>query len=452
MRFHISPVPRITLPDIRLPKIKLPLWQFPTARGAGIFRFNRKSRLVWYVAGAAVVLAAAFVWYRHRKSRGYFTAGNPRESQPSWHLTYIYPHAYTVETQLDRLTPTKFPTFALNSDEFFVWDSMLPSREFGEALLLRGVTHINALKGKGLSWTVPQGRRFAIIYRDSFQPFTPENLETNKSVVARFVSQFSPGGIDVLCFDLENEQPTAEYATHAQALLAYTRAELGVRYVDFLGMWLVNVDFGVTGTPLSDTFFASYLRGVNTYEDPLPYLQNSWFDTGDWLYSLVHVTERVRQADPALPQVSFWWSRSVDGTMFVPDHVAHAFPLFILFCGGKGLINWFDNKPGVSYSADEALMAGFHRASQHNDIRRGKPEFLTPEISFDGGKTWYPNDALTAKANRHPIVRICRNGSAHVVVGCYSIPGASTVEVMFRCATLTDTIRLEYRKTYLGRA
>lgn len=442
MKFRLPTFPRLRLPDIRLPRFSVKA----ASRGRG-------NRLIWYAAGAAAVLAAAFVlWYRHRKSRGYFPGGNTREAQPSRHLSYVYPFAYTVETQLDTLTPTKFPTFALNPGEFFIWDSALPSQEFGQALLTRGVTHINALKGQGISWTVPQGRRFGILYRQSFQPFTTQNLETNKATVAAFVRQFNPGGIDVLCFDLENEQANPEYASHAQALVAYARAELGIKYVDFLGMWLVNVDFGVMGEPLSDTYYAPYLRGDISYEDPLPYIQNAWLNNGDWLYSLVHVTERVRVSDAALPQISFFWGRTVDGTMFVPDYVAHAYPLFVLFCGGKGLINWYDNKPGISYAADEGLISGFYRASLHNDVRRGKPEYITPEISFDGGKSWFKNDALTAKANRHPIVRICRNGSAHVVVGCYSIPGASPVEVTFRCDSLTDTVRLEYRKTYLGRS
>ncbi|MDQ1085691.1 hypothetical protein [Siphonobacter sp. SORGH_AS_1065] len=105
----------------------------------------------------------------------------------------------------------------------------------------------------------------------------------------------------------------------------------------------------------------------------------------------------------------------------------------------------------MNLAPDEALMSGFYRASLANDVRTGKPESLTPEISLEGGKTWVNNDALTAKQNRHPIVRVCRNANGTVVVGQNPVLNAKPLDVTFKVKELQDTIRLRDREIYMGR-
>ncbi len=427
----------------RLPKLSLPA-----------FKLSKKDNLYLYAGIAlAVILAAWAIWYKNRKSIGLEPfPGGKKEEQPSTRLKYVYPFVYKKETELTAFKPEKFPAFQLNKGEFFVWDSLVLNRIMAGNLLERGVTQINIKKAKEVNFDTPSGKRFLILYRNFFAlPIGYATLAENKRRLTAEINSHNPGGIEVLNLDLENDEHSDEYANACREMATFCRAELGVKYVDFLGMTVIESDFNMVGMPLTDSYFGRHFRGVVNYDDPYPYLQANWFDSGDWLYAAAYLTERARATDPDLAQVSFWWKRDFTGQVYVPDHIAHAVPLFILLTGGKGLMNWDEGGRDQYFSADEALMAGFHRASLVNDIRQGKPTFLVPQISFDGGKTWHENDGMYAKKNRHPIVRVVKNGGSYVVVGHNPILNAQPLDVTLKVDGLQDTIRLRDKETYLGR-
>ncbi|WP_420152528.1 hypothetical protein [Siphonobacter sp.] len=413
------------------------------------FKGSKNNLLIYGGIAVTVTVAAWLIWYENRKNKGLIPPDGKGEDQPSSRLKYVYGAVYEKQTQTQDFKPEKFPAFQLNKGEYFIWDGLVLNQVMSNTLLSRGVTHINVKK---VDYTIQQGKRFLILYRNFFaQPMNYSNLSENKARLQREVNSYNPGGVDVLNLDLENDEHTSEYATVCRELAAYARAELGVKYVDYLGMTIANSDYNVTGSNVGRTYFAPYFSGVTNMDDPYPYIQISWFENGDWLYSAAHVTEQTRAVDPSIPQVSFWWKMDVTGQMYIPEHIAHAVPLFLLLTGAKGLINWDVAGRNQYFNVDEALISGFYRASLVNDIRQGKPEFLVPEISLDGGKSWTSNEALAAKKNRHPLVRVVKNGGKYVVVGHNPVLNAKPLDVTFRVHVFQDTIRLKDRQTYLGR-
>jgi len=414
------------------------------------------------IALAALAAAALAYWFFFRKkspgSTG--TTGGTLSEKIGGLLRVAGPQSGVIEGiaipqhpgTADLFRVNLFPEFQMLDGEEWVWCSHLFNAETGAKILKRGFNKVETQEAMRTGTPTTRSQRFAILYLNAFNgiPFTMTNIGALKAAVDAYIGGQFGGAVDMVGYDPENDQETADYGQVVQELLLYARTRWGVRGVNFLGVAPFVGDWNVNNQPPNRTFFYPYVDDEATYEDVLPYVTNDHIRTGDWLYAYVRTTRNFRAVLPQKPVVSYWWHFTNDKTQYLPNYVCEAAPIFHWLAGGGTIINWEDGAKNLYiFAGDEYLMNGMLRLSRANPFRQGAVQFIVPEISTDGGASWRYNDEITAKANGDPMIGLTRNSAGYLLGGHPSrlAQGQQTVKV--RADGFERTVTLTAQKTFL---
>lgn len=229
---------------------------------------------------------------------------------------------------------------------------------------------------------------------------------------------------------------------------------------------------------------ASFYPRINTWRDGRfvyygtpefePAIQANIAEDRHFLFSYLNAFENSEKLRGKADFVTLWYpfhdgAQGPENTHFdypQRDDMAEALAVFGLYFSTTFIV-WSPHgytanpnatpTPQAAFRPTEFFIGGLKRMAWHNDMRTGDFKRVTPEISLDGGKTWFRDNLYQSKYNNRPVVRAIVKGNEILVVGYNTTSGNNDLEVTVRYNSWQDKFTLKGfnspdRRVYVGRA
>lgn len=387
----------------------------------------------------------------------------------------------------------KFPPFALIPGDLAMYFSQGVANDEYEALLARGWSHLNSRDvfganggsagvsnpnrpGRDIPWT----RRAHMTQPNNFdwipdfkegKPLSPQQLEQlvpwiMGDGVSNYFTDGQPPQWHLLDWEFKYNDQTWTY------LADYYHRAYRDRY---LMSWMGYAQMGIHRLKTFDAWSqVSYYHltdwvdsgNVNCSDGNPQHLENwkrLWHNDFWGVLQTLHKTEWMRRNHPTVTVLNGYMTAYEDGAGGNQLHfdyyklhpsLAENGPIWGLLAARNapgqpgGFVAWNSAHAREPLTSEQYAMCGMLRLSFHNPVRRSpRYQWVKPQVSFDGGKTWLQQADIEGNLTFSALVHRQERGSDRVkepVVRCLVTPEYVTVYAQnpYYDAPLAQTVKI----------